>query len=220
MIRSQIYSLLACMAFALLSMCLVACALCPLPAFAAPSQGTAAGAAELDIGSLSDRYDSLNKLENTLNEEQNVVIDTHIAVLVSVNRALDGSDVRFSGEVVGDVVNADEGYKWVNLMGTANNVIGVRLTDVQAARIQNVGGYHKSGTVLQVTGAYHVACPEHQGELEVHALSVEVLDNGGPATHMISTRWLVISVLLCVLSIMLLLIFILLRRRMERREDS
>lgn len=192
----------------------------PLRAFGAPTAGSTTNSGGFDIGTLSDRYDSLNKLENSLNEEQGVVIDTHVAVLVSVNRALDNSDVRFSGEVVGDVVNADDGYKWVNIMGTANNVIGVRMSNEQARLIQNVGSYHAAGTILQVTGTYHIACPEHQGELDVHALNIEVLDNGGPATHLISTRRLLIAISLCALSAILSLTFIILRRRTERLQDS
>ena len=188
--------------------------------YAAPSSNSATNVKDLDVGELSDRYDSLNKLENSLNEEEGVVIDTRVAVLVSVNRALDGSEVRFSGEVVGDVVNADPGYKWVNVMGTANNVIGVRMSDEQAKLIQNRGGYHSTGTVLQITGTYHIACPEHQGELDVHAADVVVQDNGGPITHLVSTQRLVVASLLCFIAVSLLFAFILIRRYLERRSDT
>ncbi len=192
----------------------------PQLVLAAPSSNAADKTKELDVGALSDRYDSLNNLENSLNEEERVVIDTRVAVLISVNRALDGSEVRFSGEVVGDVVNADPGYKWVNIMGTTNNVIGVRMSDEQAALIQNKGSYQASGTVLQVTGTYHIACPEHQGELDVHASNVEVKDNGGPIVHFVSLQRILIAATLCVLAALLIMIFAILRRRMERRTDS
>lgn len=211
----------ACVA-GLLALCLaLAVMLCiPTASEAAPSTNAVGSAKELDVGALSDRYDSLNNLENSLNEEESVVIDTRVAVLISVNRALDGSDVRFTGEVVGDVVNSDPGYKWVNIMGTANNVIGVRMTDEQASLIQNRGSYQATGTVLQITGTYHIACPEHQGELDVHASSVVVKDNGGPTVHLISVQRLLVAVTLCVLAALLITIFVLLRRRMERRSET
>ncbi len=213
-----LYALILC--FTVLCALMVFMYVAPQFSYAAPSSNSTGNSKDLDVGTLSDRYDSLNNLENSLNEEESVVIDTRVAVLISVNRALDGSEVRFTGEVVGDVVNADPGYKWVNIMGTANNVIGVRMSDEQAVLIQNRGSYHATGTTLQITGTYHIACPEHQGELDVHASNVVLKDNGGPVTHLVSVQKLLIAVTLCVLAALLILIFLLLRRRMERRQES
>lgn len=189
-------------------------------AYAASQSSETPNTGGLDIGTLSDRYDSLNKLENSLNDEESVVIDTRVAVLVSVNRALDGSEVRFTGEVVGDIVNAENGYKWINVMGSANNVIGVRVTDEQAQLVQNIGNYHNSGTVLRVSGEYHVACPEHQGELDVHASSVELVDAGGPVEHLLSSSRVLVAILLVTIALLVLLAFMVLRVRSERRSDS
>ena len=189
-------------------------------AFAATSSSAATSFDELDIGLLSDRYNSLNNLGNSLNEEESVVIDTRVAVLISANLPLDGNEVRFTGEAVGDVVSAEDGYKWVNVMGTVNNVIGVRMTDEQAEAILNVGSYHQTGTRLQITGSYQVACPLHQGELDVHAEKIEVLDNGGPRTHLVSNTKMTLGFGLCVLAVVILGSFMLIRRHVGKREDS
>ena len=189
-------------------------------AYAASQSSDTANSGNLGMGTLSDRYDSLNKLENTLNDEESVVIDTRVAVLVSVNRALDGSDVRFTGEVVGDVVKAENGYTWVNIMGSANNVIGVRMTDEQAQLVQNIGSYHESGTVLRVSGEYNVACPEHQGELDVHASNVELVDAGGPTEHLLDSGRVIVAISLVSLALLVLLTFIILRLRSGRTADS
>ncbi len=188
-------------------------------AYAAPQSSDAANTGGLDIGTLSDRYDSLNKLENSLNEEESVVIDTRVAVLVSVNRALDGSEVRFTGEVVGDIVNAENGYKWINVMGSANNVISVHVTDEQAKLVQHIGNYHNSGTVLRVTGEYHVACPKHQGELDVHASSIDLVDAGGPVEHLLNSGRVLAAIMLVMLALIVLSTFIILRLRRGRRTD-
>lgn len=105
---------------------------------------------------------------------------------MSANRALNGSEVSFTGEAVGDIVNADEGHKWVNIRGSSNSAISVYMPDDLAKLIQNVGDYHMTGTTLKITGTYHIACPEHEGELDVHASTAEVTDNGGPVTHMVA----------------------------------
>lgn len=187
-------------------------------AYAASS--TTTNASELDMATLSDRYDSLSGLERSLTEEENVIISTRVAVLTSTNRALDGSEVSFTGEVVGDVVNAESGYKWVNIMGTANTVIGVRVSDEQAQLIQNYGGYHATGTMLKIAGTYHIACAEHQGELDVHAASVEVADAGGAITHLVDTKRLLVACVLCFIVVAILVAFFFARRRWNALEAS
>ena len=189
-------------------------------AYAAPQSSDTANSDGLDIGMLSDRYESLNKLESSLNDQESVVIDTRVAVLVSVNRALDGSEVRFTGEVVGDIVNADNGNKWINVMSSANSVIGVRVTDEQAQMVQNIGNYHTAGTVLRVTGEYHVACPQHQGELDVHASRIELVDAGGPTEHLLNSGRVIAAIMLAALALLVALTFIILRVRSGRRTDS
>ena len=218
--KAKRFSALACALALAVFACAIAFLAAPkLMAHAAPQPSDAANTGGLDIGTLSDRYDSLNKLENSLNEEESVVIDTRAAVLVSVNRALDGSEVRFTGEVVGDIVNAENGYKWINVMGSANNVIGVRVTDEQAQLVQHIGNYHNSGTVLRVTGEYHVACPEHQGELDVHASSIDLVDAGGPVEHLLNSGRVLVAIMLVTLALLVLLTFIILRLRSGRRTD-
>ena len=71
--------------------CVLALAGMMLPAFAAPSDTQNVGGGNLEIGSLSDRFESLDKLGNSLTDEENVVIETRVGVLVSTNRALNDS---------------------------------------------------------------------------------------------------------------------------------
>lgn len=189
------------------------------PAFAVP-QDTANSNSALDIGSLSDRFESLDKLGNSLTDEESVVIETRVGVLVSTNRALNDSEVSFTGEAVGDIVNAGEGYKWVNISGTSNAVISVYMSDDLAKLIKNVGGYHETGTSLKIIGTYHVACPEHEGALDVHASAAEVTDNGGPVTHTVAPGRLAAALALCVVSGLLLTLYLLGRLYLQRKAQS
>lgn len=196
---------------------LMVCA-CLSAAWALPEEA-GSGSDGLGIGALSDHFSTLSELGNSLTEEESVVIETRVGVLTSVNRALDDSDVRFTGEVVGDVVKApQEGCKWANVTGAANTVISVFMTDGQARLIQNTGSYHARGTTLRITGAYHVACPEHQGELDVHVTNVEVLDSGGPIVHRLVPNRLSFALSLCGVAVVLLVAFLILRRFWGRWE--
>ena len=178
------------------------------------------GGGNLEIGSLSDRFESLDKLGNSLIDEENVVIETRVGVLVSTNRALNDSEVSFTGEAVGGVVNAGEGYKWANISGTSNAVISVYLSDDFAKLIQNVGDYHTTGTTLKITGTYHIACPEHEGELDVHASAAEVTDNGGPVTHMVVPGRLEAALALCAVAALFLMLYLLARRYFQRKAQT
>lgn len=189
-------------------------------AFAAPTETGDGGGSALDIGALSDRYESLKDLSTSLTNEEGVVIATRIGVLTSANRALNNSDVSFSGEVVGDIMNAGEGYKWLNLRGSSNAVLSVYATDDQVSLIQYMGDYHDTGTTLRIAGTYHIACPEHEGELDVHATSAEVVDSGGPVTRMVSPAKFGLATGLCALAVMVLAAFLWARWYREKREDS
>lgn len=118
---------------------------------------------------------------------------------------------------MGGVVNAGEGYKWANISGTSNAVISVYLSDDLAKLIQNVGDYHTTGTTLKITGTYHIACPEHEGELDVHASAAEVTDNGGPVTHMVVPGRLEAALALCAVAALFLMLYLLARRYFQRK---
>lgn len=182
-------------------------------AHAAPS--TIATSDGQDIATLTDRYESLSKLNSSLTNEEGVVIKTRVGVLASINRALNDSEVNFDGEAVGSVLSAGEGFKWANIMGASHAEISVFLTDDQAGLIQNVGDYHKTGTTLRITGTYHIACSEHQGELDVHANAVEVVDNGGPVTHLVSSGRFRAAVVTCIIAVAILAGFLFARHRLN-----
>lgn len=189
-----------------------------LPGVASAAGDSAQG--DVDLGTLSDRYDSLDELANSLNSDDNVVVETRIGVLSTVNRALDGATVRFSGEAVGGVVNADEGHKWVQFVDAADRTIAVYLPDDLVSQITSYGSYNSAGTVAEVTGEYHIADPQHQGELDVHATRIDVTDAGGSVTHGVDVDRLTAAIALCALGIALIFLFVLLRRRSDRKSEE
>lgn len=172
---------------------------------------------QLDVGTLSNRYERLESIGEAVDGTENVVVTTRIGVLTAANRALDGATVSFSGEAVGDVMNADADHKWVNLLGSDGSCIGVLMDNDMASRVLNVGDYSTTGSTLQVRGIYSIDCGEHQGELDVHALDVRVLDAGGSVDHYVSDTDVNIGMQLCFVGFLLLAVFFALRWFFARR---
>jgi hypothetical protein len=58
-------------------------------------------------------------------------------------------------------------------------------------KISLVGGYGKKGDNVRVEGVFHRACPEHGGDLDIHAGSVTVLSTGArvamPLSRLVTT---------------------------------
>lgn len=196
--------------------------LCALtPALADETTGAEAGvddALVADLGTLASRYESLNELEGSADTSEQVVVDTRIGVLTTVNRALDDATVSFSGEVVGEVLNAEDGYKWVNLLGSDGSCVGVYLSETDAGMIAHVGNYSTTGTTLQIKGVYHTSCSEHQGELDVHAAEVSVVDAGGTVSHAMDSDDVLCGLVLCCVAFVLIVVFFAARHFLDVRD--
>ncbi len=178
-----------------------------LAVVAAATMAAFAAGHSLDIGSLSNRYERIETSDQQADTTENVVVTTRIGVLAAANRALDESTVSFSGEVVGDIMNADADHKWVNVLGSDGSCIGVLVDNTMAERIKNVGDYSTTGTTLQVRGIYSIDCDEHQGELDVHAVDVRVLDSGGRVEHFVSETDVNLGLQLCLVGLVLIAAF-------------
>ena len=189
----------------------LSCAPAALATSGTGSTGGANGDAEADIGTLSNRYELLSELGNADTDDSDVVVETRVGVLTRVNRALDGAVVRVQGEAVGDKLAAGDGHVWVNILGSSGSSMGVYMSDEQARAVTCLGDYNNTGTVIVVTGVYAVACHEHQGELDLHAQSVEVLDVGGAIEHGADLEGSIGAVVLCMAAFALLGLFAYLR---------
>jgi hypothetical protein len=47
-----------------------------------------------------------------------------------------------------------------------------------AKEIKFTGNYKFRGDLLEIAGVFHRACPEHGGDLDIHAQSVRCIENG------------------------------------------
>lgn len=88
------------------------------------------------------------------------------------------------GEALGEVLRAPGGRRWINILGEGV-ALGVVMDEDVADSVQRFGGYRQRGATLLVTGTLQRACSEHGGDLDMHATSVVVLDQGEEIPHAI-----------------------------------
>lgn len=139
-----------------------------------------------------------------------------ISRLASVDDALDGQLVTFSGEVVGEPVRLLDGNRWVQMQSAGSgSYIMVVMTDDQASLIERYGGYQSKGTTLRVTGVYRVADPNQLGDTDVTAYEVTLSDEGERRVEPVKYR-----MLWCALAFVAAGAVLLVVERIRRRRTS
>ncbi len=101
--------------------------------------------------------------------------------LIDQTKAFDRQEVVFSGEVIGDILNAGD-HVWLNV-SDGSNAIGVWAKSSLASDIQIAGRYSQHGDSIRVSGIFNRACPEHGGDMDLHADSIELINRGYPTSH-------------------------------------
>ena len=139
-----------------------------------------------------------------------------ISELLSATERLDGMLVEVTGEVMGQVTEQGPDYAWLNIKQD-DAMIGVLVTTAQAQAIANFGGYTTSGDVVCVRGTFNLSCAEHSNELEIHAASLTIEEQGTAYEHPVSSKRLTIGVFLIVLGVLVLLVGRLLRPKQRKR---
>jgi hypothetical protein len=70
---------------------------------------------------------------------------------------------------------------WMNLSDGNNTAMGVFVPkDITMPTISRAGDYRTTGDVVLITGVFHRACAQHEGETDIHATSVTIVTPGAP----------------------------------------
>ncbi len=96
--------------------------------------------------------------------------------LIENANSYDNKEVVYQGEVIGDVMVRGN-FAWVNI-NDGGQAIGVWMPAVFASQIEHKGSYRAKGDWLEVEGTFHRACPEHGGDMDIHARIVGRLRPG------------------------------------------
>lgn len=111
----------------------------------------------------------------------------------------DGRVISFVGEAIGEVMQRGRNA-WLHLNDDAysrqvphdtalvgyNSGQAVWVSAELAAQVKVCGDYSHRGDLVRVVGVFHAACPEHGGDMDIHALELEVVQPGSPIPHSVS----------------------------------
>lgn len=127
--------------------------------------------------------DQNNSVDTSLVPDSSFIYETSIYALQSSDTYYEGQMVQVTGEVVGDIIDAEGGdtHKWItldSLPGDQQASVQVYVSAEQAALIDTLGRYEKTGSTVSITGTYHLVCGHHDGLSDIHATSLNVLQPG------------------------------------------
>jgi len=114
--------------------------------------------------------------------------------LIENAKLTDGQTVIITGEAIGEVLERGN-HAWVNI-NDGTNAMGVWLKLDDAKKIRFFGDYLNVGDKVKVTGIFNKACVEHGGEMDIHAISMEVVEVGYPVNEKVSFRKILIAIIL------------------------
>jgi hypothetical protein len=135
------------------------------------------------------------------------------ASLIEQAKALNGQDILYQGEVVGDIMPRQDHY-WINVLnnGTA---IGIWITAEQRDEIDLAGQYGIQGDEVKVLGLFSQACAEHGGDLDIHASSISIIRKGHVIPQQVSVTRMAIAAGLFILASCCLIMLV--KRRLLRK---
>ena len=124
-----------------------------------------------------------NQVDTGLVPDSSFIYETSIYDLQNSDTYYEGQTVQVTGEVVGDIIDAEgeEGRKWITVDALPDDkaaTVQVVLSDDQAALIDTLGRYERTGSTVSVTGKFHLVCDQHDGLSDIHATSLSVLQQG------------------------------------------
>lgn len=96
--------------------------------------------------------------------------------LINNAKQYDGKTVIYEGEVIGDIMVRGN-YAWINI-NDGNSAIGVWMNKSFTKDILYTGSYKSKGDGVKITGIFHRACPEHGGDLDIHAQAIRRINSG------------------------------------------
>lgn len=98
--------------------------------------------------------------------------------LISNAKQYDAKLVTYEGEVIGDVMVRGD-YAWINV-NDGKNAIGIWIPKSLTKDILYTGSFKSKGDWIEITGVFQRACPEHGGDLDIHAQTMRKISAGRP----------------------------------------
>jgi hypothetical protein len=132
----------------------------------------------------------------------------------------DGRIIGFTGEAIGEVMRRGD-MAWIHLnddayghadagaspgLAGANSGIAVWVDSAMASQITSFGIYGRHGDLVEVTGTFHAACPQHGGDTDIHATSLRIVRPGYATVQLIRPSRMIAASILAGLTLGLFLV--------------
>jgi len=137
------------------------------------------------------------------------------AAVVALPNDSDGETILMQGEAIGESLRADDGHRWVNLLGD-DVAVGVYMTAADAEKISSYGRHGSFGDSVRVIGVLNRWCPEHAGEFDIHATEVVIVSEGLERENPIQPWKAIVGIILAVVGFVEYQVF---RHLRERRPN-
>lgn len=127
---------------------------------------------------------------------------SNFSELIENGKRIDNSKITLKGEAIGEAMNRGE-YSWVNI-SDGSTAMGIWIKSEQAQSIKNYGKYSYKGDMVEINGTFNRACKDHGGDMDIHAISVKIIEAGGSVTIPISNNKKVIALILTVITLIII----------------
>ncbi|MBP1698443.1 MAG: hypothetical protein H6Q41_3631 [Deltaproteobacteria bacterium] len=149
------------------------------------------------------------------------------APLVENASAWNGRTIAFKGEAIGEAMVRgkmawihlnDDAYMWKNIeegaqLGGYNSGHAVWVSVDLAMKIRYFGDFKHEGDVVKIVGTYNAACPQHGGDMDIHASTLDIVRVGHPVHDAFNTARTMVALFLLVVAFALHRIRTIIRRR-------
>jgi hypothetical protein len=128
-----------------------------------------------------------------------------------------GRQIIFTGEAIGEhmvrglkcwIHLNDDAYMWRNIeegakLGGYNSGQAIWVDATLANKIAYYGDYMHEGDIVKVVGKFNSVCRDHGGDMDIHAVSLEIIRVGHPIGHLVNYHRLLLAAVLLIISIIL-----------------
>lgn len=124
--------------------------------------------------------------------EQRTVSD-----VVEHSKVLDGTSVRMTVEMIGDIMYRGN-YAWINGLDDTG-AIGLWMPESLAQNIKVLGNWKHKGDVVVIRGVLNRSCNQHGGDMDVHVTDSDTIapgyafDRTLPNPKILAAFWLSLS---------------------------
>lgn len=161
----------------------------------------------LGTGILCGSIPAHKALAKTSNQETRDSIYRALEVedLLGATSRMNKQEVSFKAEAIASCIRADKNHVWVNMLHDGSE-IGVYMSSEDAQLIKNFGEYQTKGDTVLVQGVFNLTCKKHAGELDIHATSIKVVQEGESWTNEYSSTQLAVCVLFVAIGVFLIVL--------------